>query len=141
MPEKMTNLKGKFIEVDGMRRPVDTLSNTQDKLWWETVGGAKVLRYFQDLVIDAIVNITSLNGEYTENSHLFLTFLKEIKFKGVYDFSSYCHGLAVTMTYCATESSKWRERVYENTLFRELAIELAESLVDVRKIYKDRRDK
>lgn len=124
------------IEINGMKRPIVSLiSSTSnevlgDKPWWQTAGGSKALRYFQDFVIDAIVDITGVNDEYTENTRLFLAFLKT---KGVKDIIYYCDTLAEIMAGYAASSSPWIEKVYENTLFLKLGVELAESLSEVKK--------
>lgn len=93
----------------------------------------------QGFVIDAVVNITSMNVKYKEDARLFSIFLSEIKFKGVHSFTKYCDDLATTMALYAGSSSSWREEVYKNTLFLELAVELAESFSEVKKIHGAKR--
>ena len=70
----------------------------------------KILSYFIDLVVDAVINISS-GEEFNKDGHLFWIFLENVKFKGV----------------------------YKDEFFRELAMEFAESAFEARNLYKNRK--
>lgn|SRR3989338_6677186 len=100
----------------------------------------KILSYFIDLVVDAVINISS-GEEFNKDGHLFWIFLENVKFKGVYSFTDYCDKLAVKIAHYASygEWRKWREGVYKDEFFRELAMEFAESAFEARNLYKNRK--
>ena len=99
----------------------------------EEIDSEKVLKYFQDFVIDAIINITRLTGDLSEDARLFLFFLEKIKGGG--DVVGFCEQMAVSIAAkCTVEVTSWREEVYRQGIVRHLAIELANSFFELKKM-------
>lgn len=125
-------------KIETIINPTSSATEMPTINWWQTAGGSNVLRYFQDAVIDAIVNITSMNDDkYADNTRLFWLFLIEIKLKS--PAASTLHEILSTrLRFYAADGDKWKDKAYQDESVLKLAVEFAESIFEVKKIYLER---